>query len=325
MVSGCLETECLVKNSASLPPMSSVAVKTEYLVKHALRREIGNLGPTEAQAQQNLPRMLAAMRRPPLGSHHTIFSVGGDRSRVIGVSSYFRLMDRRETAARLEMRIVEVLLGAAHVGPSDPLRLRFVERRLGGHRPDQLVDQLVDVRLRTRGRALLLISVSIGAEVMLDPGLVEQAYERAELALEWRNRRVDVATVGASMEPRTGQHMRRMTRGLPLHYHTCVNVCGHRDFGTRVDRLVDRDVDKLALAGKFAEIQRGHDRDDRVFGCEMVRLPHPGRDRWRIVRAVGARVIAAYRHHAAHRELRQVAPLEVAVGAIEPVGGSQTH
>src|SRR6266851_9719867 len=103
-----VETECLVKprrfgrHSPSLPPMSSVAVKTEYLVKHALRREIGNLGPTEAQAQQNLPRMLAEMRRPPLGSHHTIFSICGDRCRVIEVASYFRLMDRRETAARLE-------------------------------------------------------------------------------------------------------------------------------------------------------------------------------------------------------------------------------
>src|SRR6266436_965141 len=139
------------RHSAAVPPIPSVAVETEYLVKHALRREIGNLGPTEAQAQQNLPRMLAEMRRPPLGSHHTIFSIGGDRCRVIEVASYFRLMDRRETAARLEMRIVEVLLGAAHVRPSDPLRLRFVECRLGRHRPDQLVDQLIDVRLRTRG------------------------------------------------------------------------------------------------------------------------------------------------------------------------------
>ena len=43
--------------------MSSVAVKTEYLVKHALRREIGNLGRTEAEAEQNLVRMLAEMRR----------------------------------------------------------------------------------------------------------------------------------------------------------------------------------------------------------------------------------------------------------------------
>src|SRR5216684_4747079 len=159
MVSGCLETECLVKNSASLPPMSSVAVKTEYLVKHALRREIGNLGSTEAQAQQNLPRMLAEMRRPPLGSHHTIFSICGDRCRVIEVASYFRLMDRRETAARLEMRILEDLLGAAHVGPSDPLGLRFVECRLGRHRRDELVDQLIDVRLHARSRALLLICV----------------------------------------------------------------------------------------------------------------------------------------------------------------------
>src|SRR5260370_31255607 len=122
-------------------------------------------------------------------------------------------MDGREPAARLEMRLLEVLLGAAHVGPSDPLGLRFVECRLGRHRRDELVDHLIDVRLHARSRALLLICVSIGAEVMLDPGLVEQAYERAELALEWRNRRVDVATVGASLEPRAGTHMRRETRG----------------------------------------------------------------------------------------------------------------
>src|SRR5712692_3156419 len=48
-VCGCL-AECLVKqrrfgrHSASLPPISSVADKTEYLLKHALRREIRNLG-----------------------------------------------------------------------------------------------------------------------------------------------------------------------------------------------------------------------------------------------------------------------------------------
>src|SRR5713226_4342500 len=105
--------------------MSSVAVKTECLVKNDLRCEIGNFGGTEAQAQQNLLRMLAEVRRPPLWPHHTIFSIGGDRCRVIEVASYFRLIDRRETAARPEMRILEVLLGAAHVGPSDPLGLRF--------------------------------------------------------------------------------------------------------------------------------------------------------------------------------------------------------
>src|SRR6266852_173484 len=67
------------RRSASLPPISSVADKTECLMKNDLGREIGNLGSTEAQAQQHLPRMLAEVRRPPLGSHHTIFSIGGDR------------------------------------------------------------------------------------------------------------------------------------------------------------------------------------------------------------------------------------------------------
>ena len=127
-----------------------MAVETECLLKNALRREIGNLGRTEAQAQQNLLRMLAEMRRPPLRPHHTIFSIGADRCRVIEVASDLRLINRRETAARLEMRILEVLLGAAHVGPSDPLGLCLVERHLGRHRHDELVDQLVDVRLHAR-------------------------------------------------------------------------------------------------------------------------------------------------------------------------------
>src|SRR5260370_41097641 len=147
--------------------MCSVAVKTEYLVKHVLRREIGNLGPPDAQAQQTPPRTLAETRRPPLGSHHTIFSIGGDRCRVIEVASYFRLMDRRETAARLEMRIVEVLLGAAHVGPSDPLRLRFVERRPGGPPPRQLGDQPLAAGLRPRRPAPLLMIVSITPDANL--------------------------------------------------------------------------------------------------------------------------------------------------------------
>ena len=34
--------------------------------------------------------------------------------------------------------------------------------------------------------------------------------EKAEFALEWCDSRVDVAAVGASMEPRAGHHMRRM-------------------------------------------------------------------------------------------------------------------
>src|SRR5579875_3414391 len=84
---------------------------------------------------------------------------------------------------------------------------------------------------------------------------------------------------------------------------------------------MDSTGDFLPLAGVKPMEQGGNDADGELFAGNMVGMPDLGCDWRQIVMAARIGVITAIHHHAAQREMDQVAALEVAPGPHVAKGG----
>ena len=99
-----------------------------------------------------------------------------------------------------------------------------------------------------------------------------------------------------------------------------VDPVGSVGLGVLGHGLVDRSGKALAPAGVEPVLEGAHDRDGRDLARDLVRLPHLGRDRGRVVGALGRRVVAAVHHHATERQVDEVAAAYDAHGPSSPKG-----
>src|SRR5579863_543864 len=80
------------------------------------------------------------------------------------------MRNRLEGAARLEMRVVKILLRVAHARPEQALGLRAMKNLFGSQSRAEAVDRRAEVRGCFRWSALGQLAIGVRIEVMLKAG-----------------------------------------------------------------------------------------------------------------------------------------------------------
>src|SRR5207247_10750526 len=88
-----------------------------FVIPCELHNEGIYLSAAESQPQEHFSRVFAQTRSAALEAGHRVAAIRGDGCRVQQIAVELSMRDRLERAARLEVRVVEVLLGTSDAGP----------------------------------------------------------------------------------------------------------------------------------------------------------------------------------------------------------------